>query len=257
LLVLALPLTAAAEMKIEVKALRNPDWGRYRAFIAGMEEFESNKRRLAPKASLRYRIYPLHGEQQMAAIGMRIETDDSKIEIPVSSDGYFSLPIVRSAIDGNAEIVVNRRRGTFGWQAVVRSPGTTDAKGRLGDYRLECQVRWAVVRRSTPAEQLEQFGSAPCLDNFRHTFYSSRPVATVLLVDHDFKWQLPPENILEGGHRYVVPLNMATFRDSTEVHLTYRDGAGGGPTALPLTRGAEAHVVITTLSRKIPHPVRP
>lgn len=91
LLVSLLPLAACAEAKVEIKAFRNPDWGRYEAFLAGMNEFESKKRRFAPEAKMAYRIYPLKEGEQMADTGIRIETDYYKIDVPVDSDGHFTL----------------------------------------------------------------------------------------------------------------------------------------------------------------------
>lgn len=93
----------------------------------------------------------------------------------------------------------------------------------MGDYRLECLVRWAVIKKSTPPEQLERYGDNPCATPIRHTYYSSRPIASVLLNTSHIKWRAPPEDILADGRRYVIPLHMQTFSDATEVQLTFRD----------------------------------
>jgi hypothetical protein len=213
-----------AETTVEVKELRNPEWGYYRAFLAGMDEFEARKREFAPQASLAFSIYPLAPGASLEHPDMRIATDDLTIPVAVDAEGNFTLPRDKAAAQGNAELLVRQRKGTLGWQAKVRSPGTTESWRRMGDYRLECHVRWSIVRHSVPPALLEKYSAeGPCDGGARVLFYSSKPVASIELIRGDLQLRLGPGAIKPDGRHYSLPLGFTAFRHHTLVKLNYRE----------------------------------
>lgn len=50
----------------------------------------------------------------------------------------------------DADLVTNRKKDTYRWQASVRSDDVPPGMRRLGDLRLQCQVGIAIAKKETP-----------------------------------------------------------------------------------------------------------
>lgn len=137
---------------VEVQGVKNPDMRSYRAVVAGLEAFEKH-RALAPAVpELRFRLAPRPGSEPESGTAaeplyLRIVGNGEPIPIPVAADGTFSIPRVESAIDDDADLILNRKKGVLKGRPEVRTPGLPDNVRRLGDLRLECQVMVAIAKK--------------------------------------------------------------------------------------------------------------
>jgi hypothetical protein len=135
---------------VEVKELRNPELRSYRNIMAGMDAFEEHHA-LAPAApELRFRLKPKRGQPPLVsreALSVRISGNGAPIVVPVAADATFTLPRIQSALDENADVILNRKKGLIEGVPQVRTPGLPDNVRRLGDIRLECEVLTVIGKR--------------------------------------------------------------------------------------------------------------
>ena len=137
--------TVPETQAVVVSGLRDPEWKSYPAMLKGVAAFAEHHQ-IAPKADLRFAIIPQTAATNLIGITLRIDGKDAAIPIPVAEDGTFSLPHDAKAAEENAELIVNRKKGTLRWRPNVRTPQLPQNTRRLGDLRLECEVRWAVEK---------------------------------------------------------------------------------------------------------------
>lgn len=130
---------------VMVAGVGNIDWKPYKIMVKGIDAYHAN-RTLAPQAPLRFLMRPLSDKAILEGLGMSLIGKTTSIEIPVAADGSFSLPHDESALQDDAELILNRKKGMFGWMPDIRSPNVPANARRLGDLRLECEVQWAVEK---------------------------------------------------------------------------------------------------------------
>lgn len=139
---------------VEVQGVKNPDMRSYRAVVAGLDAFDKHHALAPAVPELRFRLAPRSGSEAENAsaaaadpLYLRIVGNGEPIPIPVAADGTFSVPRVESAIDDDADLILNRKKGVLKGRPEVRTPGLPDNVRRLGDLRLECQVMVAVAKK--------------------------------------------------------------------------------------------------------------
>jgi hypothetical protein len=135
--------SATAPQAIAVEGGRDPLLKPYGHMIKGLDAFEQHHA-LAPAATLRFVLVSRKAGATMSGLRLSIFGDAVDEAIPLSDDGSFSLP--RLADADNADLVVNRKKGDYGYRILVRSPGLDATSQRLGDLRLMCQVQWAITK---------------------------------------------------------------------------------------------------------------
>lgn len=135
---------------VEVSGVRNPELRSYRNIVAGLDAFEEHHA-LAPNApELRFRLRPKRGQPPLEKgepLSVRIVGNGEPVVLPVAADDTFTVPRLQSALDDNADMILNRRKGLVDGMPQVRTPGLPDNVRRLGDVRLECQVLTAIGKR--------------------------------------------------------------------------------------------------------------
>ena len=131
--------------KVEVVASKDPELKPYRQMMDGVDAFEKLQA-LAPTATLRFILRPRDASSSLTGLSLAIVGSNASIEVPIAADATFALPRNAAAYDDNAELVLNRKSGLFGWRPEVRSTGVPENARRLGDLRLECEVSWAIGR---------------------------------------------------------------------------------------------------------------
>jgi len=132
---------------VKVNGTKNPDIHSYRSVVAGLDAFDDHHQ-LAPAATqVRFRLNARSGEDlDTSTLSLRIVGDGDPIPVPFAADGTFSVPRVQAALDENADLILNRRKGELrGWPE-IRTPGLPANIRRLGDLRLECQVQVAIIK---------------------------------------------------------------------------------------------------------------
>jgi hypothetical protein len=208
---------------VTISALRDPELKSYRAMLKGADAFKAFSA-LAPDAELRFYLLPPPGAAA-EGLSLVITDGDRSVGVPIAQDNSFELPRLPLFENTDAELRLNVKKDRIAWFPLVRTPGLPQDTRRLGDLRLECEVRWAAeLHKVSRADRIlfRSYGG-PC-----HTrkvavyFFTQRPLVSATLVEGDRRAELP---LVQDGHRFVPPVYDATFSNEALVHLVYKDAA--------------------------------
>jgi hypothetical protein len=257
-LILACPFATAQQKPatetnldaVEVTATRNPVEKSYRKIIRGMDLFETEKRVLAPDASLRFKLLPRLPGTKMDGITVEIVADTFALPVTVAPDKTFTLERNQEALAENAAVMPNRKASSMTWRAEVRTPGLPPGMRRLGDLRLECLVgiEAGLVSNSRPvfgqiaAMILGMIDYCNSVDT-QYLFFAERPLFSVTLVSGARREVVPIDRLYAGAsydanleadlpycdcqalvdRTYFLPLGDTGWPDSTLVEYEYMD----------------------------------
>jgi hypothetical protein len=210
---------------VEVNGFRNPEMKSYRAVVAGLDAFDDHHR-LAPKVpQLRFRMLSRNGSADGIEdkLALRIASDDESISVPVT-DGLFVVPRSESAYDNKADLIFNRRKGSYQVVPEIRTPGLPDNVRRLGDLRLDCKVRVAIAKEEIPLWATLTINSILLSSDWcgkikqkvGFSYSSPQAVAKATLAEGERSVELKAT-----GHRYSVPVGDTSWSDEALVELQY------------------------------------
>jgi hypothetical protein len=203
---------------IEISSARDPDFKPYVRMLAGLDAFE-RLQAMAPGAALRFLLRPKQPGLTTDGVRLRIAGDAGSHEVLLDGSGYFTLPRVLDAVGEHADMVTNRKKGLYGWRVDVRSPGVPEGMRRLGDLRVECEVRWAVTQDELNIASRMMFKAmgGPCGSARVNVInLAPQPVANVTLITQERRATLPANpNAKDPGKVYVVPLHDKSWPDDT------------------------------------------
>jgi hypothetical protein len=200
----AVPAAAAEPDKdpgtVHINAMKNPELKSYRAIVAGLDKFD-DLHALAPNVpQLRFQAEDRRkGEKSPAAepLVARIAADDFSIPLTLDQDLRFSVPRSRAAYDAKAELILNRKKQEARVEPYVRTPGLAEDRYRMGDVRLDCQVKIAIAKDEIP--------------------FWANGVINGLLLTTDwcswFKGETPKGGNRVWGHKAGAALSSATLRE--------------------------------------------
>jgi hypothetical protein len=241
-------LGAAAQdgeiQKVPVDGVRDPLMKSYRAVVKGLDKFD-DEHALAPAApEVRFRI--LTNTSKEKCIGMcgssndrlpdasdrdfvlRIAGDNTSFPVPVSPGGLFSVPRSQAAYDDKADLMLDRKQGTYKILAEIRTPGLPDNRRRLGDLRLECKVQVAIVKEEIPLLVVALANSVLLSGDWcmathkgkaiKFGFSTYKPLLTATLTDGDRRLALEVT-----GRRYTLPLADKSWADDALVELSFAE----------------------------------
>jgi hypothetical protein len=229
-----------ATREIVVKDIRAPELKHYRAMLAGVDAFEADHK-LAPAATeVRFRLRPKasNPDADLNELKLRIALDEGSIPLPLAPDHSFVLPRNARAEKENGDLVLNKHKGAYRWQADVLSAGVPPNMRRLGDLRLECRVEVAVIKAEI------SFWVRALVNSFlmssdwcgveKVTFptYSARKLKAAWLLQGDQRIAL---ELSDFGMGYVAPSGNKAHPDDALITLEYADQVGEG------TAPAEMH----------------
>ncbi|CUI07972.1 hypothetical protein [Massilia antarctica] len=206
---------------VQVNALRDPDFKTYRAFVAGLDAFDS-KHALAPASALRFLLRPSVPNASIEGVTIRIAGNETSIEVPLAADGTFVMQRNQAALDEHADIILNRKKGSFRWRPDVHTPEVPANARRLGDLRLECEVRWAVDRQDVPFVKRTLLATlgGPCRTSRVHVIQlAPRALAGYRMVAGERNVTAPAGAVGPDGMTYVAPLHDASWPDDTLVEF--------------------------------------
>ncbi|NHZ98851.1 hypothetical protein [Massilia sp. CCM 8734] len=210
---------------VQVNALRDPDFKTYRAFVAGLDAFDA-KHTLAPAADLRFLLRPSTPNASIEGVTIRIAGNETNMAVPLAADGTFAMPRKQAALDEEAEVILNRKKGSFRWRPSVHTPEVPANARRLGDLRLECEVRWAVDRKDmgfTKRTIISAFGG-PCRTARVHVLQlAPRALAGYRMVAGERSETAPADAVREDRTTYMVPLHDASWPDETLVEFEFSE----------------------------------
>jgi hypothetical protein len=184
--------------KVHINALKNPELKSYRAIVAGLDKFDQ-LHALAPAVpQLRFQVEGRNGKALGGELPVaRIAADDFSIPLTLDQDARFSIPRSEAAYDARAELILNRKKSEARVEAYVRTPGLPDNQYRMGDVRLDCQVKVAIGKEEIP-------------------FWANALVNSILLTTDWCSWfkgATPKGGDRSWSHKATAKLSAATLRD--------------------------------------------
>ncbi|UOD30789.1 hypothetical protein INH39_03360 [Massilia violaceinigra] len=210
---------------VQINAVRDPDFKTYKAFVAGLDAFDA-RHTLAPAAPLRFLLRPSAPDASIEGVTIRIAGNDTSIAVPLAADGTFAMPRSQAALDEDAEIILNRKKGSFRWRPDVRTPDVPANARRLGDLRLECEVRWAVERKEMGFAKRTMISAlgGPCKTARVHVMQAApRALAGYRMVAGQRSETAPAGAVNDDRMTYVAPLSDASWPDDALVEFTFSD----------------------------------
>lgn len=233
--------TASQEMQqvVDVQGTRDPDLRPYRTMLKGLDAYADHQR-LAPGAPLRFMLVPATPQARLDGVTLHLSADNLSIPVPLAVDGGFTLTRDKTAYDANADLVSNKKRDTLRWRADIHTPGLPANVRRLGDLRLECEIRWAVEqdRLSFVRRNLFRMAGGPCHSSLIHVpFPTFRALAAVRATSGGRTADI---RITDDRLRYVPPLHDGSWDNDTLLTLTYADGSTLANAAPPAPAPAHA-----------------
>lgn len=217
-------LPAAPMLQVETR-VRDAILKSYREFMRGLDVFEK-KHALAPDAAPLFRIVPAAKGVALDGVTMRVAGDTVSLQVPVHADGTFEMPRSQAALDEDAGIFVNKKRGTHRWRPHFTTPNLPSGTRRLGDLRLECEVIWAVSSSHDIVEPqgADSVGDAPCRSGALKVMqWSPRRILEYALVAGSRRQVFTPPPTPPDSPQpvYWVPLHDSSWPDDTLVEFIY------------------------------------
>jgi hypothetical protein len=215
---------AAAPQMVIINGSRSPELQPYRYMLSGLDAFDDDHA-LAPAATeVRFR---LRGKGKasadvLAGAVVRLSGKDTDIVLPLADDGGFVLPRNRAAEDDNADVVVNRKKNSIGWNPDIRSAGVPDGMRRMGDVRLECRVLVAVAKNYIPFLVRAMINTLTLttdwcgFKDFELSVRSDREISSATLVEGERR---RPLKIGDDGKSYSVPIGDKTYSNDALIEL--------------------------------------
>jgi len=231
-------------------AARDPVEKSYRDMIRGMDLFERQRPRMAPDATLRFKLLPRKAGTNMDRILLEVVGGSFAYPVPIAPDHTFTLRRDAKALQEDAVVSPDRRRLTLTWRTDIRTPGLPPGSRRLGDLRLECQVglEAGLVSNTNPIlARIAGLFTDPkgyCdRKDAKYLFFADRPLFSVALKagtrreilpidqlyaeasdDPGLKYDLPYcdcEVLVD--RTYFLPLGDRSWPDDTLVEFEYMD----------------------------------
>lgn len=171
--------------RVEITNYHDPELRSYAQMLKGLRAYRDN-RRFAPESELFFILIPKSKNVGVEGLKMRLASNDNSIDIPVESSGQFKLPLIEQAADDEYELILNKPKGQFLIRPYIKTRNLPDNVKRLGDLRLECEVRWAIEKQDVSVvfrTYVNMLSSGnPCTSRYVNVgFYPPTGVDTVTL----------------------------------------------------------------------------
>lgn len=221
----------------------------YRKMLRGMDLFEE-RRALAPRATLRYKLLPRRPDTNMNAVSLDIAGRTVALPVRISRDHTFTLERNQKALDEDASVIPNRKAGSMTWRTEIRTPDLPPGTRRLGDLRLECLVGMEAGLISNVRPIVGQIANfiMSVMDycnrvDTQYLFFAERPVFSVALVFGNRREILSIDKLYAGAsydtnlkaglpycdcqvlidRTYFLPLGDHSWPDDTLIEYEYMD----------------------------------
>lgn len=207
-----------AVQTVAVTETRDPVWKSYRKLLKGMDAFD-RLHALAPNAALKFVVRPQQAQLSMAGLQMKIIGDHTDMVLPIADDNTFVIPRSAAAADDDAELRLNRSQKLYRFRPDIHTPGLAPQTRRLGDLRLECEVRWAVDKFDMSflsAAFLTPLGGA-CHSSRARLWHTMPETFTSVTLSHGGRQEKLAAARLDptDHHRYSPPLHDDSWPDDT------------------------------------------
>ncbi|MBC3833230.1 hypothetical protein H8K33_17100 [Undibacterium amnicola] len=226
-LCLTLPiLTASAQddnkdnstSRVEVSSQRGLELKSYAQMQKGLKAY-AEYNTLAPNSELFFILIPKSKNMGLEGVTMRLASDERSINIPIDANGKFQLPDIALQHEDEYDLILNKPKGQFYFKPYVKSANLPDDAKRLGDIRLECQVRWAVEKQDVSIVFLTHvnlFASGnPCTSRAVNVMYFA-PLDVKTVVLNTPKSKL--EKKVNSNGQYNLPIWDSSIIDDALIH---------------------------------------
>jgi len=220
------PVDAAPEVQsVSVSAVKDPEMKSYRAMLAGLDAFEQHHA-LAPEApQLRFVLSSISGESGVDFEHTKLSIRGDNVTIPLVLDAGngFVLPRNRQAEDDDADLILDVRKGKIRGRPDIRTHGIPADARRLGDLRLECEVRAAIAKAEMNfvfrgALAAVTLGHGLCGSQSIHMgFFAGKNITGVMLVSNSRREPLTTF----FGPNYFPPISDQSWPDDTLVKFQF------------------------------------
>jgi hypothetical protein len=230
---------------VHVNAMKNPELKSYRAIVAGLDKFD-DLHALAPGVpQLRFQVEARSKDdkpQDTAPLAARIAADDFSIPLTLDRDARFSVPRSQAAYDAKAELILNRKKRAARVETYVRTPGLADDRYRMGDVRLDCQVKIAIGKEEIPFWANALVNSILLTTDWCSWFKGMTPKGGDRSWSHKAGAALSAATLREGersmalkvdGKTFRLPIGDTSWSNDAIVELVFAQDAGAPPEAAP------------------------
>lgn len=207
--------------RVEISSYRGPELRSYSQMLKGLIAYQE-KHSHAPNSELYFILIPKSKEVTRQGLTMRLASDDTSINIPIDAEGKFQLPLLTLKHDDEYDLILNKPKGQFYIKPYVKSANLPEDTKRMGDLRLECQVRWAVERQDVSmvfSSFVKLFASGnPCHGVIKVYFFPPDGVDLITLDAPKKKLSFE----VSASRGYTVPLADKDISDDDLIHYARR-----------------------------------
>ncbi len=219
-------VVADSEAKVEISSFKGPELRSYSQMLKGLQAYQA-KHGLAPNSELYFILIPKNKNVKLDGVTMRLASDETSIPIPIDASGKFQLPLLELKHDDEYDLIMNRPKGQFYIKPYVKSANLAEDTKRMGDLRLECQVRWAIEKQdvsvvfSTYVKLLS--AGNPCEARAVAVYFFAPMGIETVNFESAAKKQVITVN--DGG-KYTLPLEDTSIHDDVLLYYVRRQTAG-------------------------------
>ena len=207
---------------VSVNGIRNPDLRSYRSLIAGLDAFEAhhNLAPEVPEARFRFVALSAVGLVAQEALNLRIVGSAEPVQVPIAADGTFVVPRIKAAIDDDADLILNRKKGTLEGMVEILTPGLPTNVRRLGDLRLQCQVLMAIAKSELNFVQRAAMTAVMTTSDWcssrkgQHWMQAAQLIDSAIISAGDRRAPIEFQ-----GHRFLAPIADTTWPDNALIEL--------------------------------------
>ncbi|WMW80113.1 hypothetical protein RF679_15890 [Undibacterium cyanobacteriorum] len=208
-----------SESRVEISSFKGPELRSYAQMLKGLLAYQE-KHALAPNSELYFILIPKNRNVKTEGVTMRLASDEKSIPIPIDASGKFQLPLLELKHDDEYDLIMNRPKGQFYIKPYVKSANLAEDTKRMGDMRLECQVRWAIEKQDVSVVfstyvKLMSSGN-PCEARAVAVYFFAPIGVESVSFEKSSKKQVAQVN---GDGKYTLPLEDTAIHD--DVLLTY------------------------------------
>lgn len=234
--------------------MKNPELKSYRALVAGLDKFDDLHAMAPGVPQLRFQVEAkgkADAAQANEPLAARIAADDFSIPLTLDRDARFSVPRSQAAYDAKAELILNRKQRAARVETYVRTPGLADDRYRMGDVRLDCQVKIAIGKEEIPFWANALVNSILLTTDWCSWFKGETPKGGDRTWPQKANAALSAATLRDGersmalkvdGKSFRLPIGDTSWSNDAIVELVFAQDAGAPAEGAPGAPGAPAAV---------------
>lgn len=209
---------------VSISALKNPDW-RPLARLQKVRQVFEKKKMMAPAAQLKFRLSRLQQDDYPQPLELRLRGEHHSLPVSLDQNLLFSIPDIQDEDQDLSELILNRPNKSYSWLPFVRSPNLSPHQLRMGDIRLECELRFAMEQDDMSFTERAFFAAMGgyCGSERIHFYYRvKQPVDKIVLRYATRELILRSPYVTEDGKSFRLPESDQSWPDDTLIELVPR-----------------------------------